>query len=95
MTDERHAPRAIAHGWYASSSTGQVDEVWVFGRPDSAWFAVALDGRIVMQGIGGLSCGWLSDTKVAAVQRVLEEANDALSNARAAVDKLRAEMATA
>jgi hypothetical protein len=84
-------PTPTAHGWYAWAHDGSVREVWVFGHGPT-WVGLARDGTVVMTGSGDGPHTWLSATRTEAIERVLEQADQELSRARAAVDKLRAEL---
>jgi hypothetical protein len=86
-------PAPIGHGWYARAYDGSVDEVWVFGGSTS-WVGVSAAGTVVLTGSGTPPFGWLSATKAEAIERVLADADAELSRARAAVDSLRAALAT-
>jgi hypothetical protein len=87
------APEPIGHGWQARSYDGQVDEVWVYGGGGGLWVGVNQESHIVIQGSGDWRPEYLAQTRAAAVERVLELADAELDRARAAVDRLRGELA--
>jgi hypothetical protein len=89
-----NGPRALDHGWYARSFDGCVAEVWIFGA-HGQWVAVSADGPIVLSGGGDYRPEYIARTKAEAIERVLEAADEELSRAGAAVDRLRVELASA
>lgn len=89
-----NGPRSIGHGWYAQAYDGAVHEVWVFGG-GGAYVWINADGHVVMHGSGDYVTAGLADSRAAAIEKVLAEADEQLTRARAAVDRLRAELASA
>jgi hypothetical protein len=89
-----NGPPSIAHGWYARAHDGMVAEVWVFGG-GQGWVCVNSGGAVMVTGSGDPPFYWLSASKAEAIERVLADADAELSRARAALDTLRAELASA